>query len=119
MIMENLKQQLRAAIDYNNVTSSLFFQMKNGEIKKANMDNQRALPDMTQNYILSIKTLILDDDERTQIVNLSTADARKNVLYAYDLQEFPEKLQKVKEIDSWDNLLPFIFPSDSLSDIFQ
>lgn len=41
--MENLKQQLRAAIDYNNVTSSLFFQMKNGEIKKANMDNQRAL----------------------------------------------------------------------------
>lgn len=116
--MENLKTQLRTAVSYNNVTSTLFFQMKNGEIKKANMDNQQALPDMTQNYISSIKTVILDDSELSQIVNLSAADARKNVLYKYDLQDFPVKLQLVRDIDNWDSPLPFTYGDDSLSDIY-
>ncbi len=113
-----LKRQLETALNYEYVSSTLFFQMKNGDVKKANLDNEYALPNMTQNYISSIKTSILENRELNQIVNLSTADERKNVLYKYDLSRFPEKMQSLQDIVNWDDLPSFVPREDSLASIY-
>lgn len=116
--MINFKEQLKASLNYQNISSSLFFQMKDGTIKRANIENQIALPNMTSNYVSAINSQIINNETLNQIVNISVADARKNVLYKYDLQYYPDKLQQVNALSDGDVCANFIYGQDDLSQIY-
>lgn len=116
--MESLKEYLENFLTYPKLSSSLFFQMKDDTIVKANMDNLKALPHLTQNYSNTITSQIINDTSLNQIINISTADARKNALYKYDLQNFPEKLKIINELIDEDKCQQFIFTENSFKNIY-
>ncbi len=119
--MDNVKQSIKKVISAN-PTLNLYFVLKNNngfEVKKADIENENAAPDLCNLFIEQLKCKIVDNEELS-IVNLSNADERNNALYKYDYDEYPEELKTIKdfEIDLQCNENMFNFRNDDISQLF-
>lgn len=81
-------------------------------IKRADVD-EGAQTELTQNFIDSISSTILLNDELS-LVDISSADDRAHAIYRYDLPEIPTQLTNLGEVLQRDNFDVFDFESDDL-----
>ncbi len=94
-------------------------------IKKINIADERDPEDNTSQGLLNgfveaINNKFSGYDEDDEIIKLSSADERKNGLYYYDLEKFPEEMEALKKVsDTATNgdIETFNFQVDSLEDI--
>lgn len=97
----------------------MYLVLKNGDqisIKMADIDSEEALPSLKEHFIVSIRERIVDKEE-LQIMNISEADERKNVVYQYDLDEIPLELAVIATLLENGNQPVFNFDRDSINDI--
>lgn len=116
MTKEELNQRINYCLD-ENTGIEIYFGMRGGECKKGNFAAavQDTIKDM---FIGVINTKILSDE--VVLMNLSTADDRKDVIYQYDLEhksniQGSELLQLVAPSDN--GIQFFSFDDDKISDI--
>lgn len=120
--MENFKNQISTIIEGNH-SLNLFFILKSPDgkfiIKRADVENERAIPELCQLYCEKLKGNVVENTDLS-VVNLSSADERVNALYKYDYSDFPEELQLIYdfEIEKAVNLGFFDFNNDDISQLF-
>lgn len=118
MNVTELKEKLRYF--YNtNVGIIVYFVLKNENeivIRMADIDNEHALPELKSYFLNSIQQRILEKDE-LQIMNISEADERKNVIYQYDLDERPAELLTISTILNNNQQQVFNFRRDNINNI--
>ena len=76
----------------------VFFVMKDGTVKKANINELASKPilnNLKENVNKLIRLLV---GMQYSIINLSVADERVNTLYLYDLGEQPKSFNAMKEV---------------------
>lgn len=118
MNIEDLKREL----DYFSSEDTgiiIYFILKNGEesiVKMADIDAQDALPELKEHFCESISTRIIEKEDIV-LLNLSEADERGNVIYKYDLDDFPEELTIMRNILEGERPENFNFEEDDISQI--
>ena len=103
----------------------LFFVLdKNGEknIKLVNIADEQDKEDTSAEELLSgfedvVGKTFETYDDSLEILKLSSADERKNGLYYYDLETFPDELQYMKSVWEDSNFENFNFQDDSFDEI--
>lgn len=115
--MEHLKAALSEVVS-KGYGIEVFFLVDSGSgptVKKADIDAvpQQGLADM---FVKSITDTILLDDN-VSLIDLSSADDRKDTIYRYDLEAVPIELQQLTEVIASDDFEIFSFASDSLNDL--
>lgn len=85
------------------------------KIKFADIDSS-AQEKLKQQFIAHIKESFIENEEFS-ILNLSSADERKDAIYRYDLKETPSDLNSLNELFATGEFPLFSFNSDSMSDI--
>lgn len=118
MDIDLLKQKLQY-YDTDNNGIMVYFLLKNDSettIKLADIDNENALPELKDLYIDSIKRQIIDNVD-LQVMTLSATDNRKNVIYEYDLEEIPDSLSFISDINNGQRIPNFRFNEDNIEDI--
>lgn len=99
--------ELRNQLDnfyQNGVGAVAYFVLKKDNemhVRMVDIKNE-FLDDLRDQYLSNIRETIIDtstsEGEALQIVNISVADERKNVLYEYDLEETPNELNVLSEV---------------------
>ena len=85
-------------------------------IKMADIDNEQALPSLKEYFLDSINERIIEKEE-LQVMNISEADERKNVIYQYDLNERPSELSVISTLLENQTQPVFNFNRDNINDI--
>lgn len=88
----------------------------NTVIRMADIDNVSALPNLKRYFLQSVDQRILKNDE-LQVMNISEADERKNVIYQYDLNEIPPELSTISTILENQQQPVFSFDKDDINNI--
>lgn len=117
MTMEALKQNISRVIA-DGCGAEFYFLLESGEgmqVKKAEIDDA-AQEELKNMFVDAISNNILLNDDLT-LVELSSADDRKNAVYRYDLEAVPVELQNLKSIIDSDDFEVFSFASDNLNDL--
>jgi hypothetical protein len=112
MNKQNLNQSIQACLE--NAGIEVFFGMKDGNVFKANIRNEEQL-ELKQLFVEELNNKIVSDDEKT-VMNISTPDDRRNVIYYYDLQ-IPAELEIMNKVITNENIQFFSFDGNLLSDI--
>lgn len=88
-------------------------------IRQADLNDDLEL--RVKNSVLnSLESGIIDKEEDISLLDLSSCDDRKNVLYKYDLEEYPEKLNKIislYETAENEGIINFNFLNDNFKNI--
>lgn len=104
----------------------IYFVLKKGNakiIKSVNIadesdENDTTAEGMLNGFVTVIKTVFDSYNDSDEILNLSSADERKNALYYYDLDELPEEMEMMKNVQlNSGELQVFNFQEDSLEEI--
>jgi len=101
----------------NSLYAMIYFILQKGnnfEIVLADID-QNLQPEIATVWMKSMQEN-LNDDEKT-VINLSSADNRKNVIYQYDLEEYTQLLEMMKNPIS-NETRKFDFRNDNFDEIF-
>jgi len=101
----------------NSLFAMIYFVLQKGnnfEIVLADIDH-KLQPEIATIWMKSMQEN-LNDEEKT-VINLSNADNRKNVIYQYDLEEFNQLLEMIKNPIS-DGIRKFDFRNDNFDEIF-
>lgn len=117
-------QELESTINYfiknpKEICVQLYLILENESgisIKLADIEekSENSLKDL---IILNLKEIFVSD-EALNLLNLSSYDERKNVIYEYDLDEIPKKMSDInKLIQEKNNADKFNFNKDKLIDI--
>ncbi|MFP4547891.1 MAG: anti-phage protein KwaB [Fidelibacterota bacterium] len=114
MKSEKLNHVLQGLINEENLSLTIYFLLKNGEIRLADVENE-ILPELMELYISTLEEIIEDDD--TDVLALSEADERRNVLYYYDYEEDIDPISKLAEVDKNQEQREFSFSEDKLTEI--
>ena len=85
-------------------------------IKLADIDSEQTLPSLKKYFLDSITERIIQKEE-LQIMNISEADERKNVIYQYDLEERPPELSVISTLLENQIQPNFNFQRDNIKDI--
>lgn len=117
------KEQLLGSISFlfqtvNPVGLRLYFVIKDGEdtiLKLANIEPSVELT-LKNQFVACIKELLIDNLD-LDVIELSTADNRKNVVYNYDLEEIPQGLSVLGTVLNVQEQIPFNFNTDDLVNI--
>lgn len=113
MTTEQLKDATRLCIE-NNVNVEVFIVLKNQEIRRANL-LENLLPEILTTFRPIIENKILNADY--SILNVSSADERKDAIYYYDL-ELTERLLIFHNILDGNLAFPyFSFENDGINNI--
>ncbi|GIZ14019.1 anti-phage protein KwaB [Capnocytophaga catalasegens] len=86
-----------------------------GDILKANISEDLA-NEIKRTFITSIKEKILENDE-LNFRNISSAYETTNSVFLYDIDEFPEKLNALREFNPFEDYPNFSFSEDNISSI--
>lgn len=118
MNITELKEHLRHFFR-EEIGIMVFFILKEGNettTKLADIDNEHALPELKELFLNSITNRIIQQDN-LNVMNISEADDRRNVIYEYDLDEIPSELSVVSEILENQRQPLFNFNQDDLRNI--
>lgn len=120
MTKEELKNELMY-FQTQAVGIIMYFILKGNEqdeliIKKADIDSEEALPELKKQFLKSVEEQVISK-KGLDIMNISSADERKNVIYEYDIDEFPQQLNVINEILKNQDQTCFNFKSDELGDL--
>jgi len=121
MKIEELKEKLNHFINNpEKISAKMYLVLEiNGEISIKLADIEGDSQNSLRNLILSnLKSIFVDKDD-LYLLDLSSYDERKNVVYKYDLEEFPNKIKDIKMKISDEKKIEtkFNFKSDKLIDI--
>jgi len=102
----------------NGIVAEIFFVLKNprGDILKRADIEVAAQTKLKEEFIENLDVGLIKNEELS-ILPISNYDERKNVLYEYDLEQFPEGLNVLNELQMTDDFPLFSFDNDSLEDI--
>lgn len=110
-IIENIK----ALSKEQNLSIIIYFRLKDGAIKLADINNN-VLPDLLKIYLNEIRNEITEK-ENLEILNLSQADERKNVIFKYDFETDREPFLSINKVTEDNSLDTFSFSDDKLENI--
>lgn len=115
MTIEELKDATRLCIERDaNINVEVFMVLKNQEIRKANFLHTLQ-PEIVTIFKPIIETKILNADY--SLLNVSSADERRDAIYCYDL-ELTEQLLIFHHVQNGENNFPyFSFEHDEVSNI--
>lgn len=115
MNIQEIKQELKYFSE-NPVGIIIYFILRKEDsiiIKKADIDSEKALPALRQQFLKRIQEQILLNEELT-VMKISSADERRNVIYEYDLSEVPTQLNVINEVLSNEHQSKFNFKKDDI-----
>lgn len=98
---ENVLELINGSVSLN-----LYFHMKNGDeqlVKFANLTDSNETNNATNQILDDFVNLLnskIGEVTNENVINLSSADDRQNAVYKYDLEELPELLLKMEEVQS-------------------
>lgn len=98
--------------------AEIYFILKDGQettLRLADLDSA-AQKDLTKQFIDKFNEEIVNNED-LNILNISEADDRTNVIYEYNLEEIPEELKVIDQIIEDEDLPNFSFTTDKLEDI--
>lgn len=99
---------------------NLFFALKQKDgsigIRRADLKDGNTQKHLKAQFIRLLQEDFVDNEE-FQVLNVSDADDRKDVLYHYDMAEFPEALEYFSQFDYKENYPNFVFGTDDLIDL--
>ncbi|WP_297807866.1 anti-phage protein KwaB [uncultured Methylophaga sp.] len=118
MTMDELKKQISNIIGKSTCSAEFYFLIGHDDdlsVKSVdiNHDDHNELADI---FIQSLSDQVLMDDELT-LLELSSADSRKDVIYRYDLDTIPAQLGSLKDIIETDDFEAFDISSDDFSNL--
>jgi hypothetical protein len=113
--MNALIENLKDVLSNDTLSVVIYFKLKNNEVRLADIDNN-VLPDVLALYKLKIHDEILDKED-LELLSLSEADERKNVIYKYDFDDNQEPFLSVKHVVDDNEIRTFSFSNDSLENI--
>lgn len=93
----------------------IYFRLKNGEVKLADIDNN-VLPLILNLYKNEIEKEIIKKED-LELLNLSEADERKNVIYKYDFDKEREPFLSITAVANDEEIRKFSFSNDTLGNI--
>lgn len=117
MTIDELKAKISAAVA-DGCGSEIFFLLDsdNGmQIKKADID-EAPQDELTRAFVDSITKKILLNDELS-LIELSSADDRRETIYHYDLPDIPAELQHLRSIITSEDFEEFSFKNDNLNNL--
>ncbi|MCF3191784.1 anti-phage protein KwaB [Pseudomonas bubulae] len=117
MTIDELKAKISAAVA-DGCGSEIFFLLDsdNGmQIKKADID-EAPQNELTRAFVESITKKILLNDELS-LIELSSADDRRETIYHYDLPDIPAELQHLRSIITSEDFEEFSFKNDNLNNL--
>lgn len=119
MKLEKLKKLLQFLFDGTTVGATLYFIIKQqGEMLVRRADIKESdQPELLNGFREKIKEDILENEDLS-LLNISSADDRKNVIYRYDLDEPPAELGVIDSILQAKKETPFSFSKNRLTDIY-
>lgn len=105
MTTKELKIEVQKMLN-ENIGIMMYAVIKNDDekiIKFINIADENNMEDNTSQSLLEgfmkiVNTRLEGYDEESDVMKLSSADERKNALYYYDLDTFPEEMQMMKDI---------------------
>lgn len=104
--------QLYAVLRRNEEELLKYINLK-GEIEQ----DDNTSNDLMKGFINAIRSLLNDEDD-SSVLKLSTADDRKNAIYYYDLDELPYEMELLKAVSEQpDKVDVFNFQDDKLKEI--
>jgi Domain of unknown function (DUF4868) len=98
--------------------AEIYFILKDGQetkLRLADLDGE-AQKGLTKQFIDKVNEEIVNNDD-LNILKISEADDRTNVIYEYDLEEMPEELKVIDQIIENEDLPTFSFTTDKLEHI--
>ncbi|NWB86326.1 anti-phage protein KwaB [Pseudomonas gingeri] len=117
MTIDELKAQISAVIA-DKCGAEIYFLLDsdNGmQIKKADID-EVPQAELTNMFVEAITNRILLNDDLS-LIELSSADDRRETVYHYDLPDVPDELQHLRSIIAADNFDEFSFAEDRLNNL--
>ena len=113
--MNTLIENLKDTLSEETLSAVIYFRLKSGEVKLADIDNN-VLPQILNLYNNEVKTEIINKDN-LELLNLSEADERKNVIYKYDFDTEREPFLSVITVVNDENISTFSFSNDNLENV--
>jgi len=126
MKAKEVKEKVRKILKQKNGIEIYFVLKKGNErvVKSVNIaDEEKDISDTTSEEMLRgfcgvVESTFDSYDDDAEVLNLSSADERKNALYYYDLDELPEEMTLMKKVVTNNQELEiFDFENDSLEEI--
>lgn len=118
MNIDELKEEISSVLSSPGCSAEFYFLLDGNDgmrLKSIDItDNDHA--DLEKLFIDSVSDNVLLNDELS-LIQLSSADDRKNAIYLYDLEEVPVELTHLKLIIENENFEQFSFSTDSLSEL--
>lgn len=118
MTLDALRAKISDVISDHACSAEFYFLLEDKEkisIKRADID-QNASDELTQNFIETISSTILLNDELS-LLNISGADDRSNAIYRYDLPVVPDQIQHLATVLQRDDFELFSFEADDLANL--
>lgn len=115
MSIEELKQKISGVLGVDGCSAEFYFLLdKDGlEVKLVDI-NEPDQKELEKIFETSLSENVLLNDDLT-LIELSSADDRKDAVYHYDLDDVPAQLTYLKEIIENEKFETFNFKTDSLS----
>lgn len=125
MYIAEVKEKVEKILEQRNGIEIYFVLKKNESriIKSVNIADELDRSDTTSEEMLNgfatvVATIFNSYNDSDEVLKLSSADERKNALYYYDLDELPEEMEMMKNVNLNSNELGvFNFTEDSLDEI--
>ncbi len=108
-------KNIKALLKEQDLSIFIYFRLKNGIVKLADIDND-VLPDLLKIYCNEMRNEITEK-ENLEILKLSHADERKNVIFKYDFETDREPFLSIDNVIEDNNIQPFSFSDDKLENI--
>ncbi|TGL58679.1 DUF4868 domain-containing protein [Leptospira ognonensis] len=116
MEFDDLKINLSAFINSDQIISNLIFILRNNE---SIYGRQAIIDQQTQEELtVTFRNYLLENilyNEAFSLLPLSKADERKSVLYRYDIDDLPKELKEIKELYQDNSTQVFNHSEDNLS----
>ncbi|MCR8630709.1 anti-phage protein KwaB [Paenibacillus radicis (ex Xue et al. 2023)] len=105
-------------INADQVTAELYFILKQeeGTVLRLIDVEENTQQELTQEFINKIQTDIINDPN-LDMISISNADDRTNVIYEYDLDEVPHELELINDILADEDIPAFDIRTDNLKQI--
>lgn len=105
MTLDELRRNIKTIIDGEALSCKAFFVLKNKEndtisinIKLLNTEMEKTVGELKLLFKEGIESKLLNMEE-LELKNISNGDDRKNVIYYYDFDEYPELIDPFMSID--------------------
>lgn len=116
MTIDSFKEKVSDVLSADGCSAEFYFLLDSDEgmnVKSVDI-NDEDHAELEKNFIRSVSEILLLDDDLS-LIQLSSADDRKNAVYEYDLDDIPRELSYLKHVIENENFETFDLSSDDLS----